>query len=72
MVSVEKPCPLRPERRFERAAAGTRQTLTPMCFQKSESSTATMALRSWGGISAKPTITRRSMANVPSRLPSAA
>ena len=52
--------------------AGTRQTLTPMCFQKSESSTATIALRSTGGMSPKPTITRRSMANVPSRLPSAA
>ena len=43
-----------------------------MCFQKSASSTATIALRSTGGMSLKPTITRFSIANSPSRLPSAA
>ena len=51
MVRVEKPCPRRPERRLASAAPGMRQGLIPMCFQKSASSTATMALRSTGGMS---------------------
>ena len=49
-----------------------RQGFTPMCFQKSASSTATTALRSTGGMSLKATTTRRSMANSPRRDPSAA
>src|SRR5262245_7947083 len=72
MVSVEEPCSRRPERRFAMAAPGMRQGLTPMCFQKSASSTATTALRSTGGMSMKRTSTRFSMANSPRMLPSAA
>ena len=48
IVRVEKPWPRRPERRLANAAAGMRQGLIPRCFQKSASSTATIALRSTG------------------------
>ena len=72
MVRVEKPWPLRPERRLASAAPGIRQTLIPRCFQKSASSTATIELRSTGGMSPKATSTRRSIANSPITLPSAA
>ena len=44
----------------------------PMCFQKSASSTATMALRRTGGMSRNSTTTRFSIANSPRTLPSAA
>ena len=60
----------RPARTLAKAADGMRQRFTPRCFQNSASSTATTALRSTGGMSLKPTTTRRSMANSPSRLPS--
>ena len=72
MVRVEKPCPRRPERRLARAAPGMRQGLIPMCFQKSSSSTATMALRRTGGMSRNSTTTRFSIANSPRTLPSEA
>ena len=65
MVRVEEPCPFVPVRKFARTAPGMRQGLTPRCFQKSASSTATMALRSTGGMSLKATTTRFSMANSP-------
>src|SRR5262245_47908121 len=42
----------------------------PMCFQKSASSTATIALRSTGGMSRNCTTTRFSIANSPITLPS--
>src|SRR5262245_56211810 len=42
----------------------------PMCFQKSASSTATIALRSTGGMSRNETTTRFSIANSPITLPS--
>ena len=71
MVRVEKPWPRRPDRRFASAAPGTRQGLIPRCFQKSASSTDTIALRSTGGMSLKETTTRFSIANSPSTLPSA-
>ena len=71
-MSVEKPWPRRPERRLASAAPGMRQGLMPRCFQKSASSTATMALRSTGGMSRNWTTTRFSIANSPSTLPSAA
>ena len=72
MVRVEDPWVRRPERRLAMNALGMRQGFTPRCFQKSASSTATVALRSTGGMSLKPTTTRRSMANSPRSLPSAA
>ena len=72
IVSVEKPWPRRPERRFASAARGMLHGSIPMCFQKSSSSTATIALRSTGGMSRNATTTRFSIANSPITLPSLA
>jgi hypothetical protein len=72
MVRVEDPWLRRPDWRLEMAAPGMRHRLIPRCFQKSASSTATMALRSTGGMSLKPTMTRFSMAKSPIIVPSAA